>query len=466
MKPMTQFVSTGSYPTRQGNQVLPLVDGIPAFRRICAAIEAAQQNVWATITFMWPSIQMPDERGTALSVFERAARRGVDVRLIFWRPEEAMEKQRRNAFWGSQEHFELLATHHPDISIRWDKAAPGYCQHQKSWLIDAGSDRATCFVGGINLNPNSLVPPGHHYSYTGTGPQNHDVYVELCGPSVADVQHNFVQRWNEASERADPSGHFGTLGRQDLPFPTRVPDSCGGALVQVQRTMSKDLYSNGNAPVDGREFDIARGERTNLEQYCAAIDSAERTIYIENQYLEVARVVSALDSALNRNVEVVVMLPVLPDYGPTIEVTDERAEFLALRAALSEHKNFMLCGLAAEDGHGARTAVYVHSKVMIVDGRFATVGSCNLHHFSLYGNGELNVAIDDTDAASATISELFREHIAEDVSSFDDLTAMELFKTIAQRNRELHDRGASDWQGLAFTMDMSTYGERDQLATA
>ncbi len=29
------FATTGSYPVREGNLVRPLIDGVPAFRRIC-----------------------------------------------------------------------------------------------------------------------------------------------------------------------------------------------------------------------------------------------------------------------------------------------------------------------------------------------------------------------------------------------------------------------------------------------
>jgi cardiolipin synthase len=36
------FVQSGSYPTRPGNFVRPLIDGAPAFRRICEAVEAAR----------------------------------------------------------------------------------------------------------------------------------------------------------------------------------------------------------------------------------------------------------------------------------------------------------------------------------------------------------------------------------------------------------------------------------------
>ena len=69
------FVRTGSYPARAENAVRPLVDGIPAFRRICEAIETARDRVWVTVTFMWPGFEMPDGRGSALDVLDRAAAR-------------------------------------------------------------------------------------------------------------------------------------------------------------------------------------------------------------------------------------------------------------------------------------------------------------------------------------------------------------------------------------------------------
>jgi hypothetical protein len=37
-------VNSGSYPLREGCRVRPLVDGEPAFRRICQAVEAARSR--------------------------------------------------------------------------------------------------------------------------------------------------------------------------------------------------------------------------------------------------------------------------------------------------------------------------------------------------------------------------------------------------------------------------------------
>lgn len=126
------FVTTGSYPTRAGNAVRLLIDGEPAFRRICEAIEAARHSVWVTVTFMWSGVQMLDGRGAPLDVLERAAMRGVDVRVIFWRPDAETKSLERNAFWGSPAQLDLLRRSYAKLSVRWDRAHPGFCLHQKT----------------------------------------------------------------------------------------------------------------------------------------------------------------------------------------------------------------------------------------------------------------------------------------------------------------------------------------------
>lgn len=452
------FVATGSYPTRRGNQIQPWIDGEPAFRRICQAIEAAQQSVWATITFMWPAFQMPDGRGAPLDVFESAARRGIDVRLIFWRPDEETANLRTNAFWGSADHFQALAQRYPHVKIRWDRAHPGYCQHQKSWLIDADHDTATAFVGGINLNPHSLVMPGHH----GEG-HNHDVYVELTGPAVADVQHNFVQRWNEASERTVADGRWGPGSEVDLAFPQQTPPSKGAAYVQIQRTTHPGRYFNQHTPPGGNAFDCATGEKTNLDQYCMAIRAARRTIYLENQYVEVAEIVAALHDALAQGVEVVLLLPAMPQLSTPAVLTTARQAFLVERARLATYDNFTLCGIAGLSADGERKPVYVHAKLMLIDDEWATVGSCNLHHYSLFGNGELNVAFCDATSVQAMRVALCQEHLATDTSALDDVAALRLFRRVADENRERHARRDPHWQGLAFRLDVATYGQQPQF---
>jgi phosphatidylserine/phosphatidylglycerophosphate/cardiolipin synthase-like enzyme len=447
------FVKSGSYPVRSGNFVRPLVDGEPAFRRICEAIEAARSSVWVTVTFMWAAFEMPDGRGSALDVLDQAAARGIDVRLIFWRPDAETEQLKCNAFWGSAAQINQLDDRKSGVRIRWDRAAPGFCQHQKSWLIDAGDANATAFIGGINLNPHSVVAPGH----CGEG-QNHDVYVELAGPSAVDVHHNFVQRWNEASERLMPKGHWGRGSEIDLPLPARVPGRTGDAIVQIQRTMHRGRYIDGRPSPEGSLFDIAAGERSNFDQYCAAIGAARHSIYMENQYVEVSEIVACLHQALRRGVEVVLLMPAELDASGRSTGGPDRIAFLEARTALGAYENFGLAGIAGLGADGRRKPVHVHAKLMLVDDLWATVGSCNLHRFSLFGNGEMNVAFWDPPTVRALRCELLREHLGVDTSRMDACAALRLFRKIALQNRGRLEAGDHAWQGLAFSLDPASYG--------
>jgi cardiolipin synthase A/B len=423
-----------SYPIRSGNVIRPLIDGEPAFRRVCEAIEAAKHSVWATVTFLWAACQMPDGRGTPLDVLNRAAERGIDVRIIFWRPDSETKALKTNAFWGAPEHFALLKKSASSILIRWDQAQPGYCQHQKSWLIDANTEAETAFLGGINLNPHSVVAPGHR----GKG-QNHDVYVELAGPSVVDVQHNFVQRWNEASERHLTDGRWGAGSETDLPFPTRVSNRKGSANVQIQRTIPGGRYANGHATPLGSVYNIEAGESSNFDQYRAAIGAARRSIYIEHQSIAVPEIIECLHQALLRGVEIVALLP----------AEEKIPEALAKLATFS---SFTVAGIAGLGDDGKRNPVWIHAKLMLIDGAWGTVGSCNLHRPSLFGNCEMNAAFWDHETARILLSELLSEHLGSDISGLDDRAALQLSGQIARNNRRLFENGESRWQGLAFSL--------------
>jgi cardiolipin synthase len=438
-----------SYPPRGGNAVQALIDGEPAFRRICAAIETARHSVWTTIAFMTPEFRMPDGRGDLFDVLNRATARGLDVRVVFWRPNPEMSVFEPRTFWGSPDHRRTLAERGSGLHIRWDRALGFNCQHQKSWIVDAGQLSEVAFVGGINLNHRSVVAPGHAGEH-----QNHDAYVELAGPSATDVHHNFVQRWNEASERDLPGGTWGHDG--DLPLPTQISAPRGDSTVQVQRTLRTDRYTNAWRHPFGRDFDAAAGETSIFEQYRLAIVAARRTIYIENQALEVPEMVAALDAALGRGVEVVLLMPAEPEAARPDD-RPERLAFLKARSALARYDHFTLAGIAGLDANGQRQNVYVHAKLMLVDDAFATIGSGNLHANSLFGSTEMNAAIWDPAFVRALRCALFAEHLGLDTGSLDDLAALRLYRRVAGENRRKRDAGAGDWQGLAFTLDPATW---------
>ena len=179
-------------------------------------------------------------------MLDRAYARGLDVRVLFWRCAPLHKMSPDAHFFGDARQLEMLRSRGSCFLARWDRAAKLYCHHQKSWLIDAGNPGEVAFVGGINLNPNSVVPPGH--PLTPSGKSTHDVYVEIEGPSASDVHHNFVQRWNEASDRDQPDGLWPeTSNNGDLAFPDRAAPPAGEVAVQIQRTVRRGQYTRRHA---------------------------------------------------------------------------------------------------------------------------------------------------------------------------------------------------------------------------
>jgi phosphatidylserine/phosphatidylglycerophosphate/cardiolipin synthase-like enzyme len=429
------------------------VDAVPAFRRICEAVETARHSVWLTVTFYAADFQMPDGAGSLFDVLDRAVKRGLDVRVIFWRPNQESIGYGRT-FAGTPEERDMLSARGSRFRIRWDRAPGPYCQHQKSWLIDAGQASETAFVGGMNLTARAVGSPGH----LAEG-ERHDVYVEVTGPSATDVHHNFVQRWNEASERASDDGTWGHDGSDDLSFPTRLSDRRGKSFVQIQRMVHAGRYSDAHPSPEGRPYDIASGEQSILAQYHQAIGAARRSIYIENQAIPIPEVAASLEQALKRGMEIVLLVPADPEENVhAARKKPQRKTLFDCLAALGRYENFALAGIAGPNARGSRSSIYVHAKIMLIDDAWATIGSCNLHAHSLTGHSEMNASIWDPEVARALRCELLAEHLGRDTAGIDDRAALCLYREIARENRRRRDAGDFNWQGLAFSLDPETYG--------
>lgn len=410
-------VDSGAFPVRGGNLVRPLIGGTAAFRRIGEAVDAARHSVWLTVAFYDDDLRFPDRRGALFDLLDRTVARGVDVRALFWRHNPESSGYGRT-LWGTEAEREFLRARSSRLRIRWDRAAGGFCRHQKSWMIDAGTPSETAFVGGINLTAKAL--------------ERHDAYVEVTGPSATDVHRNFAQRWNDATERHVPDGNWACDGTDELPLPTTASAPRGSSTVQIQRMLPPAEWSI-------------------LEQYERAIDAARRTIYIENQAVPIPRIAERLERALARGVEVVLLVPAIPE-DPVYAARKNparRALFDGLEA-LGQHPGFRLVGIAASDGR-ERRPVYVHCKLMIVDDAWATIGSCNLHANSLGGATEMNASIWDAAIAHDLRCGLFRKHLGLDTASLNDVEALRLYRRTADTN------GGAGWQGEAFTLEPRKY---------
>jgi cardiolipin synthase len=445
------FVASGPYPIRGGNEVVPLVDGEPAFRRICEAVESAQHSVWLTVAFIERDVQMPDGRGSFFDVLDRAVAGGIDVRVIFWRSRELEAVDPGTHFSGTEEERGWLAARNSRFLARWDRCQKLYCQHQKSWMVDAGTAQEIAFVGGINLGQASVVRPGHPPNASGN---THDVYLQLVGPSATDVHHNFVQRWNESSDQGDADGHWpDASSSSNLAFPSNVSAEAGPAAVQIQRTVRRGQYADGTATPGGDSFAIENGDPSILDQYLKAIDAAQRTIYIEDQALGHQQTVDALRAALERGVEVVFLVPADPNRG-MIEArkNPESKPFFDSIAGLSQFDNFTLAGIASEDGRN----IYVHAKIALVDDAWATIGSTNIANRSFYGDTELNASFWHGPTVRALRCELLLEHLGRDTTDLADIEAMRLYRQIASENAALRARNASR-TAAAYELDPTTY---------
>ena len=448
---------SGAYPLRQGNRVRPLVDGEPAFRRICQAIETARASVWVTVAFVDRAVQMPDGRGSFFDVLDDAAARGLDVRVLFWREPDLPRIMPGSAhFAGTAEERRWLDERRARFRARWDHL-PRYCHHQKSWVIDAGAAGELAFVGGINLDHGSLVPPGHPPREG--DPSVHDLYLEVAGPASTDVAHNFVQRWNEASERARADGCWpDAASAGDLPFPSRLAALAGSVPVQITRTVRAGRYGAVVAAPDAEPFAVDGGETSVVEQYVAAIDAARHGIYIENQFLASVELLERLAAAVARGVEIVFVLPGMP----MEEVRAARAEaraapFFAGLTALGAHPGFTLAGLAASDGTGGLHDVYVHAKMMLVDDAWGTIGSTNLMTRSFHADTELNASFWDAATVRELRAALLREHLGVDTAGDDVAAALQTFGRHARANAERRRR-ADALRGLAYAIDPAAYG--------
>jgi phosphatidylserine/phosphatidylglycerophosphate/cardiolipin synthase-like enzyme len=449
------FATKGSYPVRHGNHVRPLIDGEPAFRRICEAVEAARHSVWVTIAFLDEGFVMPGGHGSFFDVMDRAAARGLDVRVIFWRANDGSGFLAHTVFSGTEAHRQMLAARGSKFLARWDRAQKAYCQHQKSWLIDAGQSSEVAFVGGINLHNSSVTPPGHGEHGRD---HTHDIYLELRGPSASDVHHNFVQRWNEASEREAADGCWPDAQRaRNLRFPVTASLAAGAVSAQVQRTVRAGHYTDMTPPPGGAAYEIENGETTMFDQYQAAIAAARHTIYLENQALGCPQTVEALHHALQRGVDVVVLTPSnANDFMKAARKEPRSRPFFERFEALGEHQNFALVGIGSPDADGRLRDIYVHAKAAVIDDAWATIGSCNIGARSFFGDTEMNVTFWSPDVARQFRVDLLSEHLGADTAHLDDRDAFALYRERARANA-VKRASNRPLDGLAFAMDPKTY---------
>jgi phosphatidylserine/phosphatidylglycerophosphate/cardiolipin synthase-like enzyme len=260
---------------------------------------------------------------------------------------------------------------------------PMHCHHEKLAVVDG----RVAYVGGIDLTALSgnRLDTSDHPARGSIG--WHDAAARIEGPLVTDVHDHLAFRWREVTgELLDPAG--GNVAQ-------------GGVTGQLVRTVPNGIY-------DG----LPDGDFRILEAYIRTLRSAERLVYLENQFLWAPEVTGILAAKLREppsdEFRVVIVLPARPNNG-----NDDTRGQLGVLIANDHHHRLLAC-TRYQPGHADQ--VYVHAKLAIVDDRRLIIGSANLNSHSFYNDTEVCVVVDNAELARATRLRLWREHLGrEDV---------------------------------------------------
>jgi phosphatidylserine/phosphatidylglycerophosphate/cardiolipin synthase-like enzyme len=403
----------GDPPPRPGCSVEVLVDGAAALPRLAEELGRARSHVHLAGWYVSPDFALTrsGDRVELRPLLAGLAER-IPVRVLVWAgsPLPLFHPDRNDV--DGVRHALAFGT---KIELATDsKERPLHCHHEKIVVID---DRIA-FVGGIDLTTyaGDRFDTSEHEARGDVG--WHDALCVLRGPAVADVAAHFCERWEAVTG-------------DTLPAPKR-PRRAGDVEVQVVRTVPERIYDS----VRGGEFRI-------LEAYTRALRSAERLIYLENQFLWSSEIAEILERKLQRppsdDFRLVVVLPADPNDG----ADDTRGQLADLIECDGGAGRVLACTLFAL-GELGPSPVYVHAKIGIVDDRWLTLGSANLNEHSLFNDTEMNVVTCDAALARQTRLRLWGEHLQRplrDVSGDATRVVDELWKPTAEAQDERRRRG-------------------------
>jgi len=315
-----------------------LQNGAQYFPALEAAIDGAAREI-----FLESYIFENDDTGRRIAAaLQRAARRGVETYLLldgFGSRTLAAE-----VVAGLRQAGVLVLFYRPELG-RWRMRRHRLRRlHRKLAAIDG----KIAFVGGINIIDDMDTP--------GQIPPRFDYAVQVEGPLTLEITCAARHLWELVA--------WSQLKQRHLP--RRETRPCAGPAGQ-----HRALFLIR---------DNLRHRRDIEGAYLAAIAGAQREIVIANAYfLPGRRFRHALASAAQRGVRVVLLL-------------QGRVEYVLLHyASRALYGTLLDAGVEIHEYHHS----FLHAKVAVVDGRWATVGSSNIDPFSLLLAREANVVVED-----------------------------------------------------------------------
>jgi phospholipase D1/2 len=355
------------------------------------------------------SKRRPSELGKLLRRMLRR-KRNLEIRILLWDHSLLVAAQRelfpRWMFgWRRRRRAE----------VRLDNRLPlGAAHHEKLVVIDD----AVAYCGGIDLTLRRWDTPEHRpVEPRRCDPQNrpyipvHDVQMVVDGDAAAALGQRARERWETAG-----GGRVPPIEPRGDPWPRRVTPDIVDAEVGVIRTVGA---------VEAQGDEIREGERSLL----AAIERAERLIYIENQYMTARVAAAALVARMRANRALEVLLITSREPRGWLEAETMGAGRQLFMAQFDEPDlrrriHFLYTFARGQPGddeyepenkHADGTySIHIHAKVLIVDDTFLRVGSSNLNNRSMGFDTECDLGIEAKSAAQrAAIAGIRNRLIAE-----------------------------------------------------
>ena len=324
-------------PVTSSNELELLINGKAAFERMFQDIAAAED--YLLVLFF---IVKGDEVGTTFkhALIERAAA-GVRVFFLY---DEIGSHQLSAEYFEDLRNAGVQAVPFATTLGKGNRFQINFRNHRKIVVIDG----KTALSGGMNI--------GDEYTGVVTDMGRwRDTMVRVAGPAAQCLQLVFVEDWNWAT------------GRPPENLTWQPPDLARCATGAGQRVLV-----------------IPTGPADPLESchlfFIEAIGMARRRIWITSPYFVPDRaVVSALQAAAVRGVDVRILLPSRPDHVLV---------YLSSFSFLPEMDVAGVNVFRYKDG-------FLHQKVMLIDDELAAIGTANLDNRSFRLNFEVITLIQD-----------------------------------------------------------------------
>jgi cardiolipin synthase len=318
----------GGFPVTPDNQVKLYHEGNAAFEDLCAAIAAARHHVHLEYF-----IVQPDRTGQRLlDLLTRKARQGVEVRLLY----DAMGSRRLHR-WTLRPLREAggRASVFLPVNPLQRRVQVNMRDHRKIVVVDG----QVGFTGGLNIGDEYLGQVAR-FGYW------RDTHLQLRGPALAALQRIFIEDWDFAADEVLKGTTYFPPPAESGPYPVQVIHS-------------------------GPDHDL----KTIREIYFAAILRARQRLWIATPYfVPDSGLRDALCLAGYMGVDVRLLCQYLPD------------KWIPWFAGRYYFDDVLNAGVKVYQ----YTRGMMHSKVMLVDGEWASVGTANLDNRSLHLNFEVN----------------------------------------------------------------------------